>query len=280
MLERAEIKQYSIYIDHDIAFDNSCSCGYCHNIIGTMLTENPIRASKTPGLHTRYYSRKDWEKYNLKNFDSEKSIKLEPDPPQIARWAIQNYTDPGQIVLDPFMGLGTTIVEAINNKRQGIGFELNRQVFSVASENIELNIRQGASGTCKIHNCPAQRLWSLKTHPKLIYTVLPTRHDKTPVHESLSQDLCHLDKFDPESYWEVLTGLLDQMSSILDHNGTIAISLQDVIYPNGDHETISDLISTSGGLHYIGQVYTPLSQINTQSGKLEDFYRTFVWRKL
>lgn len=40
------------------------------------------------------------------------------------RWAIEQYTQPGDIVLDPFMGSGTTGVEAILSGRKTIGIEL------------------------------------------------------------------------------------------------------------------------------------------------------------
>lgn len=40
------------------------------------------------------------------------------------RWAIQNLCPEGGWVFDPTVGAGTAIVEAINNKRNGVGIEL------------------------------------------------------------------------------------------------------------------------------------------------------------
>lgn len=40
------------------------------------------------------------------------------------RWAIQNYSKPGDLVFDPTVGSGTAIVEAITNDRRGMGIEL------------------------------------------------------------------------------------------------------------------------------------------------------------
>ena len=46
-------------------------------------------------------------------------------PPQLPRAFIRGLTLPGEIVLDPMMGSGTTIVEALLEGRQGIGLDLD-----------------------------------------------------------------------------------------------------------------------------------------------------------
>jgi hypothetical protein len=51
------------------------------------------------------------------------------------RWAIQNLCPKGGIVLDPTVGTGTAIVEAINNGRNAIGIEL--EYPEVAQKNID-----------------------------------------------------------------------------------------------------------------------------------------------
>ena len=45
--------------------------------------------------------------------------------PQIPRWAILKYTKRGQLVLDPFAGSGTTLVEAIINGRNGLAVDFD-----------------------------------------------------------------------------------------------------------------------------------------------------------
>lgn len=46
-------------------------------------------------------------------------------PPGFARTAIELFTTPGGIVYDPFMGGGTTLVEAVRLSRKAIGTDLN-----------------------------------------------------------------------------------------------------------------------------------------------------------
>jgi len=45
--------------------------------------------------------------------------------PQIAMQAIELLTQPGEVVLDPMVGSGTTLVEAWCASRRGVGFDLN-----------------------------------------------------------------------------------------------------------------------------------------------------------
>lgn len=54
-----------------------------------------------------------------------------------ALWAIQNLTDPGDLVLDPFMGSGTTGVAALQEGRRFIGVELDAGYFDIARRRIE-----------------------------------------------------------------------------------------------------------------------------------------------
>ncbi len=46
-------------------------------------------------------------------------------PPQLVRWAIEKYTDEGEVVLDPMMGSGTTLVECALKKRKGVGIDID-----------------------------------------------------------------------------------------------------------------------------------------------------------
>lgn len=45
--------------------------------------------------------------------------------PQLAEKLIKKYSQEGDVIIDPFMGSGTTIVEAIINNRRAIGIDIN-----------------------------------------------------------------------------------------------------------------------------------------------------------
>lgn len=52
--------------------------------------------------------------------------------PRFARAAIEAFTDPGEIVLDPFSGSGTTAVEALRSGRKCYGFDINELALLVS----------------------------------------------------------------------------------------------------------------------------------------------------
>src|SRR5438034_8787925 len=53
--------------------------------------------------------------------------------PEIARTAIELFSQPGDWVLDPFMGGGTAVIEALALGRSVIGVDLNALAHFVAS---------------------------------------------------------------------------------------------------------------------------------------------------
>ena len=58
-------------------------------------------------------------------------------PVDICETLIRASTDPGQLVLDPFMGSGSTGVAAANTGRKFIGIEIERKSFDLACNRIE-----------------------------------------------------------------------------------------------------------------------------------------------
>ena len=56
--------------------------------------------------------------------------------PYIPRNLILKYSNPGEWVLDPFMGSGTTLVEAKLLNRNAYGIDINSQAVSIARKNL------------------------------------------------------------------------------------------------------------------------------------------------
>jgi len=52
------------------------------------------------------------------------------------------YTNPGDTVLTPFMGVGSEVYQAIKMGRKGIGFELKESYFDMAKKNIAVAMKE------------------------------------------------------------------------------------------------------------------------------------------
>ena len=63
-------------------------------------------------------------------------------PVKVMAYCVNGYTEPGQTVLDPFMGSGTTGVAAMQLGRKFVGIELDSKYFDIAVERIENSQRQ------------------------------------------------------------------------------------------------------------------------------------------
>lgn len=82
--------------------------------------------------------------------------------PRFARTAIEEFSSPGDTVLDPYMGGGTTIVEAYTNGRRAIGNDVNSLAVFVSRVKLatlttteQAAIKQWASETVPTLRCSA-----------------------------------------------------------------------------------------------------------------------------
>ncbi len=78
--------------------------------------------------------------------------------PAIARQAIATYSNPGDLVLDPMCGIGTTLVEAVHLDRRALGVELEPPWAKVAAANLEHARRHGAPASGKVTTGDARQL--------------------------------------------------------------------------------------------------------------------------
>ena len=70
--------------------------------------------------------------------------------PALARQAIENYTSPGDVVVDPMCGIGTTLVEAAHLGRDSFGIEYEPRWAALAEGNVAVAKADGAPGEAEI----------------------------------------------------------------------------------------------------------------------------------
>jgi len=63
-------------------------------------------------------------------------------PLELAERIVRLYSNPGDVVLDPFTGSGTTSIAALKNERAYLGFEKEEKYVELARKNISESLRQ------------------------------------------------------------------------------------------------------------------------------------------
>jgi SAM-dependent methyltransferase len=81
--------------------------------------------------------------------------------PAIARTAIGRYSQPGELVVDPMCGIGTTLVEAAHLGRDTLGVEREPRWAELARGNLAHAKGQGAAGTGTVITGDARSLLDL-----------------------------------------------------------------------------------------------------------------------
>ena len=66
-------------------------------------------------------------------------------PQSLPRWFIELFTDPGDVVLDPFAGSGTTLVAAKGLGRVAVGVELLPEYVALCARALALPTDAGSS---------------------------------------------------------------------------------------------------------------------------------------
>jgi DNA modification methylase len=94
----------------------------------------PVRLKKLEDGRTRHNDILEFSKVSKKEM-----IHDHQKPLDLLSFLIKKSTDEGDIILDPFMGSGSTIIAANKLNRKSIGIELDKDIFNEAKNRIEKN---------------------------------------------------------------------------------------------------------------------------------------------
>lgn len=141
---KAQIPEYfRVYVGlYSCKFDILCwhkynaLPSYCNKYLTD--TEYLLYFHKIGGLHPSTYE--DARTYevgviNLKDKIKYKHPTIKPLP--FTQRIIRNSSEKGMVVLDPFMGSGTTAVACIREERHFIGFEISPEYYKIACNRIK-----------------------------------------------------------------------------------------------------------------------------------------------
>ncbi len=87
--------------------------------------------------------------------------------PALAATAITSYTRPGDLVLDPMCGIGTTLVEAVHLDRSAIGIECEPRWAGLARANLDHARDHGAPGAGAVITGDARNAGALITDTRV-----------------------------------------------------------------------------------------------------------------
>jgi len=76
------------------------------------------------------------------NYKKDKQVHFLQKPLELVKKLIKNSSDEGDLVLDPFMGSGTTAIACLELNRRFIGFEINPDYVEMAYRRIEPYLKQ------------------------------------------------------------------------------------------------------------------------------------------
>jgi tRNA1(Val) A37 N6-methylase TrmN6 len=81
--------------------------------------------------------------------------------PAVAAHAIAHYTQPGDLVLDPMCGIGTTLIEAIHQHRRALGVEYEPHWVHITRANLDLAHQAGIEHDGQVFHGDARHLATL-----------------------------------------------------------------------------------------------------------------------
>ena len=78
-----------------------------------------------------------WDIPNVKNNHTEKTAHPCQFPVELVERLVLSMTQENDLVLDPFVGVGSTLVAALKHKRKGIGAEIEAQYVAIAADRVQ-----------------------------------------------------------------------------------------------------------------------------------------------
>jgi len=257
--------------------DYHCSCSYCKKFKGMLIRKNG-------DFYNRNERRKYYSPEELASTTQPKGH-LAKTPLHVARWAVQRFTSSGDIVVDPTVGAGTTLVEAMHHGCTAYGVEL--EFPEVTRANIKHAKAQGATGKGKCYKGDARKLRSVlrSVQPGSVQLVV----NNPPYSGDQSQKAIGGELYDYQNpsnlgllkergeYFSTIQDIYGQCGELLKPRGTLVIGIKDMVRnkaPYPLHEFIAGEVMLTKLFSYVGMWllphYPPTLFMNTYNKRFPD----------
>lgn len=115
-----------------------------HEAYGGQLRIGYTRTCKCPPLHINCLKAKEWLKCQLGVWQfsyegrdvRDKNVHPATFPISLSKKVIELFTHEGELVLDPFVGSGTTLVACNDTNRNGVGFDLQKKYIDLCESRL------------------------------------------------------------------------------------------------------------------------------------------------
>jgi site-specific DNA-methyltransferase (adenine-specific) len=118
----------------------SPSCPFLINPLEVILIYSKETRKKEGKLENIDITKEEFIKYSLAVWDMQHESNRDhpaPYPEELPYRCMKMFTYQNDVILDPFMGLGTTVVVSLKNKRNYIGFDLSKKYCDIAQKKLQ-----------------------------------------------------------------------------------------------------------------------------------------------
>jgi DNA modification methylase len=206
-----------------------------------------------------------WEKYSVSIWDLPRSPEEHrlhhpaPFPLEVCKRLIEIYTRNGDLILDPFVGSGTTLLAAAQLGRRSIGIDINPTYTRMAKSRLESIHRLNGNGFPQVHRYNAEEMDEIihRGSIDLIVTSPPywniltrkrTADGKSPrKYSSMRKDLGNLSDY--SEFMSSLESVFRKMNYVLGYGRRCVLVVMDLRVKSRFiplHIDVADAMQSSG----------------------------------
>jgi DNA modification methylase len=217
-----------------------------------------LRSCNCPPNKLNCLTAKEWIKRQLgvwqfsfeKGDIRDKTVHPATFPLQLARQVISLFTHEGELVLDPFVGSGTSLVAASQCGRNAIGFDLKSEYVEIANRRVQES--EGLFGDTKqlailddarfisnyIEPCTLGLIWTSPPYANLLNRKRTNKSRRNRDNgqlgkvEQYSQDERDLGTMELDNYTQAMGDIFEKLLPLLRPKGHCVINVPDMWWEN------------------------------------------------
>lgn len=207
--------------------------------------------------HINCLTAKEWLKSQLgvwqftyeKRDIRDKTLHPATFPISLSKRVIELFTHEGELVIDPFIGSGTTLVAARDLNRNAVGFDLNKEYIELSNNRLNENVMFNNSQQLALqedarnineylNNESVSLIWTSPPYSNLLNRKRKnkSRRDRDNGQlnkiEQYSQDERDLGTYEIDKYTKEIGDIYEKMLPLLKYKGHCVINVPDMWWEN------------------------------------------------